>query len=142
MAQTLPDPQRATREQYTQYLTSLECAPNAVPRYAKLHKDLRHLLDLLAHYPAMAPNLQQTYSTPAASKDKVYFMWDFIGRTLGMLNQIDPKLPSRTKDAWEDVYGRASYGRVLIKDTTGVLQRTNASVGYKDDAGVEFGRKF
>ncbi|KAK4990082.1 hypothetical protein LTR66_006891, partial [Elasticomyces elasticus] len=62
-------------------------------------------------------------------------------RTLGMLNQIDPKLPSRTKDAWDEVYGRASYGRVLIKDTTGVLQRMNASVGYKDDAGVEFGEE-
>lgn len=29
----------------------------------------------------MAPNLQQTYMTPAASKNKVYFMWDFVGRT-------------------------------------------------------------
>ena len=30
----------------------------------------------------MTPNLQQTYMTPAASKNKVYFMWDFVGRTL------------------------------------------------------------
>ena len=30
----------------------------------------------------MAPNLQQTFRTPAASKNNVYFMWDYVGRTL------------------------------------------------------------
>ena len=40
------------------------------------------LLDKLAHHEAMAPNLNQTYMTPAADKNKVYFEWDFVGRTL------------------------------------------------------------
>ena len=40
------------------------------------------LLNKLAYHPAMALNLQQTYMTPAASKNNVYLMWDFVGRTL------------------------------------------------------------
>ena len=37
--------------------------------------------------------IDQTYSTPAASKNKVYFMWDFVGRTLAMLYGLPPSLP-------------------------------------------------
>ena len=30
----------------------------------------------------MEPILQQTYMSPSKSKNKVYFMWDFVRRTL------------------------------------------------------------
>lgn len=77
------DPNNATREEFTTGLTSIPLPPvTLAPEWKKLAEQLRTLLDKLAYHPAMAPNLQQTYMTPAASKNNVYFMWDFVGRTL------------------------------------------------------------
>ncbi len=77
------DPHTSTREEYTNMLTSIPLPPVPLaPEWKELAERLRTLLDKLAHHPAMAPNLQQTYMTPAASKNNVYFMWDFVGRTL------------------------------------------------------------
>ncbi|KAF2097373.1 hypothetical protein NA57DRAFT_77630 [Rhizodiscina lignyota] len=67
----------------------------------------------------MAPNLQQTYMTPAYCKTKVYFMWDFVGRTRGMMDMVDPAKPENQKETWEDLTGRAIFSDVLIHDTTG-----------------------
>lgn len=61
----------------------------------------------------MKPNLQQTYMTPAASKIKVYFMWDFVGRTIGNLYNVDPTLSSELKE-WAEVRGRAIFSGMLI----------------------------
>lgn len=47
-------------------------------------------------------------------------MWDFHGRTLGMLYNIDPKLPLRTnreKEAWADIMSRSAMGANLLLDT-------------------------
>lgn len=59
----------------------------------------------------MAPNREQTFMTPAKKKTRVYFMWDFVGRTLGMLYQIPPNLPASVTDkednVWMDVVGRS-----------------------------------
>lgn len=33
------------------------------------------------------------------------------------------------------------HAHVLIQDKTGLLDKMNASVGYNDDAGVEFGKE-
>lgn len=76
------DPTTSTRLAFTTQLTTAPIPPSAAPAYAKLASDLKCLLDKLAYHPAMAENLQQTYMTPAASKNNVYFMWDFVGRTL------------------------------------------------------------
>lgn len=77
------DPNTATREEFTTGLTSVPLpSVTLAPEWKELVERLRTLLDKLAHHPAMAPNLQQTYMTPAASKNNVYFMWDFVGRTL------------------------------------------------------------
>jgi len=76
------DPNTATREQFTTQLISNPTPFDAAPAWTKLADNLKTLLEKLAHHSAMAPNLQQTYMTPAASKNKVYFMWDFVGRTL------------------------------------------------------------
>ena len=76
------DPNTSTREEFTTGLTSPELPSPAAEEWTDLAQKLRNLLDKLAHHPAMAPNLQQTYMTPAAAKNKVYFVWDFVGRTL------------------------------------------------------------
>ena len=77
------DPHTATREQFTTGLTSMPLPRGTLaPEWKELAEQLRTLLLKLAFHPAMEPNLQQTYMTPAASKNNVYFMWDFVGRTL------------------------------------------------------------
>ena len=77
------NPNTSTREEYTTGLTGIPLPSNNVaPEWKELAEQLRTLLDKLAHHPAMAPNLQQPFMTPAASKNSVYFSWDFVGRTL------------------------------------------------------------
>ena len=73
-----------TREQVTnQHIMQAEHLPADVDEeWTGYALDLVQLLQKLAFHPAMAPNLRQTYSTPATSKNKVYFMWDFVGRTM------------------------------------------------------------
>ena len=60
----------------------------------------------------MAPNREQTFMTPAKKKTRVYFMWDFVGRTLGMLYRIPPNLPASVTDkednVWMDVVGESN----------------------------------
>lgn len=87
----------------------------------------------------MKPNLEQTFSTKANSKNKVYFMWDFVLRTFQHLAaQVDPRNPHRSP-MFVDVVGRAAMAKSLMLDDTGKLEAMNMSVGYSDDDGVEFG---
>jgi hypothetical protein len=93
----------------------------------------------LIDHPAMRPNLKQTFSTPAKSKNKVYFMWDFILRTLQHLAaQVDPSNPN-SSPMFQDVIGRSVQAKMLIIDETGQLDEMNASVGNSGGGGVEFG---
>ncbi|TFK71336.1 hypothetical protein BDN72DRAFT_958135 [Pluteus cervinus] len=118
----MQDPYRTTRRQFTDNLTAAPTPNNAAPAYANLHGTLKVLLDKLLNHPAMAPNVNQTFMTPAARKSKVYFMWDFVGRTLGTINMLDPTLPRREKGEWDEAIGRAAFAAVLINDATGKLQ--------------------
>lgn len=54
-----------------------------------------------------------------------------------MMCNVNPARPSG--EVWKDVQMRAMMSQMLIKDTTGQLERMNNSVGYNDDAGIEFG---
>ena len=76
------DPYTNTREAFTNNLASMTSPPFANPEWAHTANTLRELVRKLADHPAMEPNLHQTFMTPAASKNKVYFMWDFVGRTM------------------------------------------------------------
>jgi len=114
-----PNPHTTTREAYTEALVGDAVPTNASPKFAKLFNSLNDLYSKLAHHPAMAPNLQQTFMTPANSKNKVYFMWDFVGRTRGLMALVDPSLPEKDKEQWDDIAQRAIYGDVLVQDTTG-----------------------
>lgn len=76
------DPNTHTREDFTLSLTQRPLPDNAKPEWKSTAEKLRNLLSKLAFHKAMESNIHQTYMTPAASKNKVYFMWDFVGRTL------------------------------------------------------------
>lgn len=48
-------------------------------------------------------------------------MWDFHGRTLGLLYNIDPKLSfgagtSQQQEAWSDIVSRSVMGAALLLD--------------------------
>lgn len=70
-----PHPATTTRLEFTRHHVEKPCPSNATAQYRHYFTSHQKLLDLLAKHPAMESNLQQTYSTPAASKNKVYFMW-------------------------------------------------------------------
>ncbi|KAL8818171.1 MAG: hypothetical protein Q9223_003135 [Gallowayella weberi] len=90
----------------------------AAPKWKKLVGRSKVLLDKLAHHPAMAANLQQTYMTPANSRNKIYFQWDFVGRTLVSRPRKDREqgLSKQEKEQWEDATGRITFAKNLILD--------------------------
>jgi hypothetical protein len=81
-APQLLDPYKNTREEYTIRAIRTPLPSKTHPTWLETAHKLRALAEKLAYHPAMAPNLQQTYMTPANDKNNVYFMWDFVSRTL------------------------------------------------------------
>ena len=69
-----PKPETSSRQEFTQYYLDKPLPPNAADKYKHIWETLNKLLKLLIEHPAMAQNKDQTYMTPAASKNKVYFM--------------------------------------------------------------------
>ncbi|KAI5363569.1 hypothetical protein Slin14017_G055330 [Septoria linicola] len=69
------DPNTSTREQWTAALVSQIIPNDANAQYKSYTEGHQKLYNKLAHHAAMVPNLEQTFMTPAASKNKVYFMW-------------------------------------------------------------------
>lgn len=133
-----PNVNRTTRIDFTDFFLRFRPDPDAHPYYLHLFTTHQRLADLLIKHPAMIPNLQQTFSTPANSKNKVYFMWDFILRTFQHLAaQVDPRNPEASP-MFQEVLLRAGRAKMLIIDETGQLEAGNASLGYSDDEGVEF----
>ena len=76
------DPNTNTRLEFTNHLVCLPIPDNAAPKWKKMVEAHKVLLDKLAHHDAMRPKLHQVYMQPANDKNKVYFEWDFVGRTL------------------------------------------------------------
>jgi len=106
------DPYTSTREQFTSHLTSKAVPPSAAEEWRKVVEPLKLLLEKLAHHSAMAPNLQQTYMTPANSKNRIYFMWDFVGRTLVCCVEPIPKFENFSVDRLLSA-GLPLYGRPI-----------------------------
>ncbi|KAL9580030.1 MAG: hypothetical protein Q9212_004735 [Teloschistes hypoglaucus] len=140
------DPYTNTREQFTAHLVDRPIPENASPEWKKHVERSKTLLDKLAHHPAMAPNLQQTYMTPAKSKNNIYFQWDFVGRTLAYMYSVNPTLKNLgrvEKEAWDDAIGRTVMAQGLILDTSkGTLDKMTES-NYPDQKGrhPEFGEE-
>ncbi|KAK6334039.1 hypothetical protein TWF696_002543 [Orbilia brochopaga] len=53
---------------------------------------------------------------PANSKNRVYAMWDFVGRTMGMINNIQSPNNLARNSVWKDVVGRSIMANMLIQD--------------------------
>jgi len=117
----LPDFNTCTRQEYTTALLSQPIPENASNDYRQEVSQHQTLLELLFSDPAMDPNRDQKYMTPAASKNKVYFLWDYVQRTLAGMMQIDPSLPASQKATWAELLGRSAFGSNLILDNTGKM---------------------
>jgi hypothetical protein len=131
------DPNTATREIFTKSLTEVTLPADAHDLWLWYASNHQSLLRKLAEHPAMVPNLQQTYNTPANSKNKVYHMWDFVGRTLGYIFRLDPDLPDGFDEAMQDIFGRTAMSCNLILDTTpGALNKMIEST-YPGEKGKE-----
>lgn len=79
-----------------------------------LHPTLPNLRDLtrdLADHEVMKPDINDPYIKPANHKAKVYYVWNFMGRTVSMVLANEPDLPLRQKGLWREVSGRANIGR-------------------------------
>ena len=91
----------------------------------------------------MAPNRQQTFSTPANQKSRVYHMWDFVGRTLAYFYMLDYTRAAEVrvgqeKEIWNDAYGRYQFSKVIMEDTSGQADMMfNANI----DVDVPFGKE-
>lgn len=134
------DPYVATRQQFTDHLVNKRIPANATDEWRSAAEELQPLLRKLAYHDAMRPNLQQTYMTPANSKNRVYFMWDFVGRTLGYLYMIPPDIATermRTVDRerYSDVLSRNSLTAALILDDKPGMLNELVESAYHGQAG-------
>jgi hypothetical protein len=119
--QWLPDINTTTRKDYTRVITEREVPGNAATEYKTEVQQQRELVKLLYDDPAMEPNRDQTFMTPANSKNRVYFLWDFCQRNLIIMLSLDPSLPDSQKAIWEDVKGRCTFSSILILDDSGKM---------------------
>jgi hypothetical protein len=135
------DPNRATRAEFTEYICRPQLPPDApdpTPIWKLFVSNQKDLVTALAAHPAMEPNLQQTYDTPAASKNKVYFMWDFVGRTVGYLYQVSPAMEfqnDKERELWAEIQQRGTMAAILISDKVPVLLDRMVQVVYGDQTG-------
>ena len=81
-----PDRSDVTRERLTLLATEDNSTRewlNSVGRdHRKLINKILNLYKRLAYHEDMIPNLHQLLNSPPASKDRVFFMWEFISETL------------------------------------------------------------
>jgi hypothetical protein len=130
------DPATTTRQAWTDNLTNATIPSNAKPTFRKLASGLQEVMRLFIQHEAMSQNKSQTFNTPAASKNEIYFMWDFVQRTLGILLQLNPTLPRGEKQAWDDCKGRAEMANMLIQDDSGMVKGMTEQ-GYVQTYGRE-----
>ncbi|KAI7221881.1 hypothetical protein KC333_g1468 [Hortaea werneckii] len=84
------DPNTSSRAVFTEVLINNPIPDNACEDWKNQVKSLKELYQLLANHPGMSRNNEQLFAQPAHEKNTVYFMWDFVGRTVppGMLDQM------------------------------------------------------
>jgi len=136
------DPNRNTREEFTAALQQQPVPEDAHPVWKDLVETLKEMQSKLLYHDAMAQNRVQTFMTPAASKNRVYFMWDSVSRTLPVLYTVPPRLNSRGEmdqelaNHWlQDCVGKAAYLAHLILDTTPGALNTMMEQLYPDQKG-------
>ncbi|KAJ0107435.1 hypothetical protein J7T55_009400 [Diaporthe amygdali] len=146
------DPNRNTRYEYTNAALSKPAPEDADPKWMELNNTLKNLMEKLINHESMRENAQQPYMTPAASKNQVYFVWDFVGRTLAMMDAVPPQLQASpqwspaVEKMWKgEIVGRSTVVAGLISgDTSGdpklsmLIRSMNPSQsGSQPEFGVE-----
>lgn len=76
------DPYRNTREEFTTALLARPIPDVADEKWKQLNRTLRDLVRKLIEHDAMRQNKGQPFMTPAASKNRVYFLWDSTTRLM------------------------------------------------------------
>jgi hypothetical protein len=69
-----PNPETTKRGPFTEFFLERNCPQDADPKYKHLFDIHQNLMRMLINDSAMDANREQTFSTPANSKNKVYFM--------------------------------------------------------------------
>ncbi|RMY33823.1 hypothetical protein D0864_16753 [Hortaea werneckii] len=118
-------------------------------------KSLKELYQLLANHPGMGRNNEQVFAQPAHEKNTVYFMWDFVGRTIvcsrlylscqalgpfvssTMAYMIDPALPSKpdVKERWSDIMSRSVMAANLLLDQPPGMLDQMVNMSYPNQSG-------
>jgi len=110
-----PNPNTTNRRDYTAAICSLAIPADANGEWASILRQARILVQALLTHPSMEPNLAQTFMTPANNKTRIYFLWDFVQRTIWFLNNCNPRNPSSTQSIWEDAVGRHYVAAELVE---------------------------
>ncbi|KAI6383675.1 hypothetical protein MCOR25_000123 [Pyricularia grisea] len=130
-----PDVNTTARVDFTDFFLRFRHAEDAHPQYKHLFNVHQQLCKLLIEHPAMQPNLNQTFNTPANSKNMVYFVWDFVIRTFQILAaKVKPQNPE-SSPMYKDVLGRSMQTKMMITDETGMMA---AMMGGGGGGGVSF----
>jgi hypothetical protein len=103
-----------SRRAFTENLTTQPLPDNANEEWTQFTTNLKSLLEALSQHDAMKENIDRPYNEPAKHKNKVYFMWDYIGRTLGMAFSADSSDPKKSP-FWTEARQRAVMGGMMIK---------------------------
>jgi len=81
--------------------------------------------------------------TPAAQKSRIYFLWDFVGRTLQYLYMVDyakdlSEMRGQEEEVMRDAIGREALSVVLVNDRVG---KTDWMVDANCDVKVQWGEE-
>lgn len=76
------DPNTNTREEFTTALLEQPLPDDADDKWKQLNQTLKELALKLLEHDAMRNNKVQPFMTPAANKNRVYFLWDSTTRLL------------------------------------------------------------
>ncbi|KAI7719727.1 hypothetical protein KC353_g2750 [Hortaea werneckii] len=132
------DPNTSTRAVFTEVLINNPIPDHACEDWKNQVKTLKELYQLLANHPGMSRNNEQLFAQPAHEKNTVYFMWDFVGRTITMAYMIDPTLPKNEKDVqdrWVDVVSRSVMAANLLLDQPPGMLDQMVSMSYPNQSG-------
>lgn len=76
------DPNTNTREEFTKAALQQPIPNDADPMWKELNQTIKDLMLKLLEHDAMRANKTQPFMTPAANKNRVYFLWDSTSRLL------------------------------------------------------------
>ncbi|KAI7926252.1 hypothetical protein M9X92_002842 [Pyricularia oryzae] len=107
-----PDVNTTARVDFADYFLRFRHAADAHPKHKHLFKVHQQLCKLLIEHPAMQPNLNQTFNTPANN---------FVLRTFQILAaKVKPQNPE-SSPMFKDVLGRSMQAKMMIADETGMM---------------------